>query len=194
MTNRGIELQFEPVTSDRWADLRTLFGDRGACAGCWCQYWRKPAAAFERDTGGPNRASLRRQVESGPEPGILAYHRGDPVGWCSVEPREHFPRLGNSRILAPVDDEPVWSVVCFYVCPEYRGRGVSVALLDAIKPHVEQRGGHIIEGYPTEATGDRKAPAFVWTGLAAAFHRAGYVEVERRSEHRPIMRFAIDDA
>ncbi|MFC7044378.1 GNAT family N-acetyltransferase [Halobacteriaceae archaeon GCM10025711] len=182
------------MTSDRWSDLEALFGENGACAGCWCQYWRKPAAAFEADAGADNRASLRRQVEAGPEPGLLAYHDDDPIGWCSVEPRERFPRLANSRILARIDDEPVWSVVCFYVTGEYRGRGVSVALLEAVKSHVDDRGGHIIEGYPTEAGDDHKSPAFVWTGLAEAFERAGFVEVERRSATRPIMRYVLDEA
>ena len=186
------DLRIEPVTADRWPDLEALFGEVGACAGCWCQYWRKPAAAFEADTGAENRESLRQQVEAGPEPGLLAYRDDRPVGWCAVEPRERFPRLGNSRILAPIDDEPVWSVVCFYVAADHRDRGVSLALLEAAKAHVAERGGRVVEGYPTDARGDRKSPAFVWTGLAAAFERAGFVEVERRSETRPVMRFSLD--
>lgn len=192
MSHTDLDLTFEAATVDRWGDLQSLFGENGACAGCWCQYWRKPAAAFEADTGTNNRASLYEQIESGPEPGLLAYHDGNPVGWCSVEPRERFPRLANSRILAPVDEEPVWSVVCFYVDADYRGRGVSVALLEAAKAHVSERGGHIIEGYPTEARDRRQSPAFVWTGLAGAFERAGFVEVKRRSDTRPIMRFRLD--
>lgn len=194
MSTPDRQLRVEPVTRDRWSDLEALFGEKGACAGCWCQYWRKPAAAFEDDTGAPNRASLRRQVEAGPAPGLLAYDGDVPVAWCSVEPRERFPRLANSRILARVDDAPVWSVVCFYVTAAYRGQGVSVSLLEAVKPYVEEHGGTIIEGYPTDARGDHKSPAFVWTGLADAFERAGFVEVERRSQTRPIMRYYLDDA
>ncbi len=33
--------------------------------------------------------------------------------------------------------------------------------------------------------------AFAWTGTAAAFRRAGFVEVLRRSATRPIMRFVV---
>lgn len=102
--------------------------------------------------------------------------------------------MANSRILVPVDDEPVWSVVCFYVEANDRNQGVSVALLEAAKSHVAARGGHVIEGYPTDARDERKSPAFVWTGLATAFERAGFVEVERRSETRPIMRWSLDDS
>lgn len=188
MPHTDLDLTFEPAGTATWGDLRTLFGDAGACAGCWCQYWRKQAAEFDADAGDANEASLREQVESGPAPGLLAFHDGVPVGWCAVEPRDRFPRLANSRILAPVDDEPVWSIVCFYVTPAYRGRGVSVALLEAAKAHVRERGGQHVEGYPTEPRSGRQSPAFVWTGLAGAFERAGFVEVARRSDTRPIMR------
>lgn len=192
MADTDLDLRVEPASADRWPALEALFGENGACAGCWCQYWRKPAAAFEADTGAANRESLRHQIEEGPEPGLLAFDNERPIGWCSVEPRERFPRLGNSRFLAPVDDEPVWSVGCFYVEAEYRDRGVSVALLEAVKPHVAERGGTVIEGYPTDARDERRSPAFVWTGLAIAFERAGFVEVERRSETRPVMRYSVD--
>jgi hypothetical protein len=36
------------------------------------------------------------------------------------------------------------------------------------------------------------ADTFAWTGLASAFQQAGFKEVLRRSETRPIMRYYID--
>jgi hypothetical protein len=33
--------------------------------------------------------------------------------------------------------------------------------------------------------------AFAWTGISAAFQSAGFKEVARRSETRPIMRFYL---
>ena len=184
------ELTFHPATADRWDDLVELFGDNGACEGCWCMYWRRPAAAYEAGRGSENRAALRERVESGDPPGLLAYDGGTPVGWCAVGPRDEFVRLEASRILAPVDEAPVWSVPCFYVAPDARGRGVSVALLEAAAEFVGERGGVALEGYPVEPT-ERQSPAFVWTGLAGAFTAAGFEEVERRSEKRPIMRRTV---
>ena len=186
------DLAFHPATPDRWDDLVELFGENGACEGCWCQYWRHPAADYESGRGAENRQRLRAQVESGDPPGLLAYAGDEPVGWVAVGPRKAFVRLEASRILAPVDDAPVWSVPCFYVAPEARGRGVSVALLEAAAEHVRERGGRTLEGYPVEPT-ERQSPAFVWTGLAGAFDAAGFEEVERRSEKRPIMRYELAD-
>lgn len=181
------DLTFHPVTPDRWDDLETLFGENGACEGCWCMHWRVPAAEYEAGKGEVNRRALRERVEAGEPPGLLAYDGDTPVGWCAVGPRDEFVRLEASRILAPVDDVPVWSVPCFYVAPEARGRGVSVALLEAAGDYARERGGGTLEGYPVEPT-ERQSPAFVWTGLASAFEAAGFEEVERRSEKRPIMR------
>jgi len=186
-----LELTFHPVTPDRWADLETLFGPRGACGGCWCMYWRLRRSEFEQFKGEGNRQFLKSIVEAGEVPGLLAYHDGLPVGWVSVEPRPAFPALERSRILKPVDDQPVWSVVCFYVARGYRRKGVTVALLRAAVGYARQQGAAILEGYPVEPK-DAKAPdPFVYTGLASAFRQAGFQEVLRRSETRPIMRYTF---
>jgi len=77
-----------PLTAQRWPDLEKLFGPRGACAGCWCMYWRLPAREYRSSSGEGNRKAFRRIVKDGAVPGLLAYERGEPVGWCAVEPRE----------------------------------------------------------------------------------------------------------
>src|SRR5262245_35042174 len=185
---------FHPLTPDRWEDLETLFGPRGACAGCWCMYWRLKRSEYVAGSGDGNRRAFRKIVRGGEVPGILAYAGGEPIGWCAFAPRESYPALGRSRILKPVDDEPVWSVTCFFVKREYRRKGVTSALLDAAAAWAVRKGARLLEGYPVEPRGGKmprqqKLPdAFVWTGLAPAFRKAGFVEVARRSETRPIMR------
>lgn len=180
-------LAIRPLTPSRWKDLETLFGERGACGGCWCMFWRLSRSAFVRQKGGRNREALRRVVQSGDPPGLLAYDGRTPVGWCAVAPRADYPALARSRILKPVDGEPVWSVSCLFVARPYRRRGVSVRLIEAAADYARRRGGRIVEGYPVEPQG--AAPdAFVWTGLASAFRQAGFREVARRSKTRPIMR------
>ena len=177
-----------PATLARWDDLVRLFGPRGACAGCWCQWGRKRHADFRRDTGAANRRSLRKLVASGEPPGLLAYVDGMAVGWCAVAPREAYVRLAGSRVLAPVDARPVWSAPCFFVAREARGQGVTVALLRAAAGYAAARGADTLEGYPLDTRGARTPAAFAWWGLESAFAKAGFREVARRSPTRPIMR------
>ena len=154
--------------------------------------WRKPKAEFERGKEGANRASLRGVLKKGPPPGILAYADGDPIGWCAVAPREVYVRLAGSRVLRPLDDKPVWSVSCLFVAKPWRRRGVSVELLKAAVDFVKRQGGTIVEGYPVAPKQGALPDAFAWTGALAAFLKAGFREMPRWSESRPIVRCVIE--
>ncbi len=179
---------FHPLTPARWPDLEQLFGLRGACGGCWCMLWRLQRADFEKQKGAANRRALRRIVESGKPAGVLAYHGRQPVGWCAVAPRQDFPALGRSRILRPVDDQPVWSVTCFFIARGYRRSGLATKLLGAAVNYAHEQGAKIIEGYPIDPPTNNIPDVFAWTGLAAVFRKSGFQEVARRSLTRPLMR------
>ncbi len=185
------KLEIHPLTPERWGDLEALFGPRGACGGCWCMWWRLKRSEFEKRKGPKNQQALRRIVDSGEVPGLLAYVRGAPVAWCSLGPRERYPVLDRSRVLKRVDDQPVWSIVCFFVARAFRHRGVMVALLRAAVRYAKKQGARIIEGYPVEPRKARVPDAFAWVGTAAAFTQAGFEEVLRRSPTRPIMRYLV---
>ncbi len=181
-----------PLTIDRWNDFEQLFSPRGACAGCWCMYWKLPRKDFTAGQGDLNRLAQKEIVTSGKVPGLIAYLDGFPAGWLAVEPRENYPVLNNSRILKRIDELPVWSVTCFFVARKFRNSGLTVALLKASIGFVAEQGGKVIEGYPVDPLSDSKMPpAFVYTGLMSAFIQAGFTEAGRRSEKRPIMRYAI---
>lgn len=186
-------LRFHPLTPDRLPDLEALFGPRGACAGCWCMFWKQTRPEYEKGRGAPNRDAMRRQVRAGVVPGILAYDAEGPVGWCAVEPRASFTRLARSRTLAPVDDAPVWSVPCFFVARRARGTGLTAALLGAAAAHARRAGALILEGYPVEPRGET-ADAWLYTGLASTFLRCGFSEVARRSPTRPVVRKVLRTA
>jgi len=179
------------LTPESWSDFENLFGPRGACGGCWCMYWRLPRSQYEEQHGELNRRNIKALVDSGNIPGILAYSGDEPVGWCSIAPREEFPTLSRSRILKPVDDQPVWSVVCFFIARNQRHKGMTVQLLKAAIEYARSNGARIIEGYPVEPKDGKSPDVFVYTGLFSAFKQAGFTEVLRRSATRPIMRFYI---
>lgn len=185
------ELDFQPVTPGRWGDIERLFGERGACGGCWCMWWRLPRSEYEKSRGERNRKSFRRLVRSDEPPGLIAYAGGAPAGWIALAPREAYAGLERSRTLARVDARPVWSIVCFFVARPFRRQGLSVKLLEAAADYARKRGARILEGYPVEPSKGRMPDAFAWTGTAAAFRKAGFAEAERRSATRPIMRRAL---
>lgn len=157
-------------------------------------YWRLAHSQFEKQKGLKNKKAFRKIVESGANPGLIAYADGEPVGWCAVAPREAYFKLQGSRTLAKVDDQPVWSVVCFYVVKGYRGRGITVPLLRSAVEYARKRGAKIVEGYPVAPKTDRMPDVFAWTGFETAFRNAGFKEVARRSPTRPIMRFVTSNA
>ncbi len=193
MPKANLKLKFLPVTPDRWSDFETLFGERGACGGCWCMLWRMTRKEFESQKGQGNRRAMKTIIEAGKIPGILAFSGGKPVAWCSVAPRDHFPALERSRILKPIDAQPVWSISCLFVEKHYRRQGLSTQMIKAAVEHVNKQGGTIVEAYPVEPKKDKMPDVFVWTGLASAYTKIGFEECARRSETRPIMRYFIGD-
>ncbi len=184
-----MKLDYHPLTGERWRDFERLFGPRGACGGCWCMLWRTSRKAFEAGKGEGNRRAMKRVVDAGEIPGLLAYTGGKAIGWCALAPRERYPALGRSRIMAPVDERPCWSVACLFVDRRHRGAGVATGLLRAAVRFAGRAGAQLLEGYPVEPKKGRPVPdAFAWTGVPAAFRKAGFREVARRSPTRPIMR------
>jgi len=182
-------LKAYPATPSRWADIEDLFGERGACEGCWCMFLRLPRKQFDAGKGAANKRFLQEIVSSGRKPGIIAYRAKEPIGWCAVAPREEYVALERSRILKAVDQQPVWSVSCLFVKKPYRRQGVSTYLIrEAVKLAVS-RGATVVEGYPVEPSTRKIADPSLWHGITSAFRAAGFHEVARRADTRPIMRF-----
>ncbi len=154
-------------------------------------WWRLKRSEFERRQGDGNKRAFKKIVASGEEPGILAYAGGQPIGWCAVAPREAYPVLDRSPTLKRVDDRPVWSVTCFFIARPWRRKGATVALLKAAIEYAARHGATIVEGYPVEPKKDSMPEVYAFTGMASAFRKAGFIEVARRSETRPIMRYML---
>jgi GNAT superfamily N-acetyltransferase len=185
------QLVFKPVTMREWPDLQKLFGPNGADGGCWCMWWRIKRSEFDRNHGEPNRRAMEAIIRSGEVPGLLAYLESEPIGWCSVAPREAFPVLDRSWVLKRVDDQPVWSIVCFYVARKYRRCGLNRLLIEAAVDYARSRGASIVEAYPVDPETSPVNPGEAFTGLIATFREAGFKEVARRSKRRAVLRLCI---
>ncbi len=135
---------------------------------------------------------MKEIVESGEVPGIIAYSEGEPIGWCSVAPREAFGSLNRSPVLKRLDDTPVWSLVCLFVGKNHRGQGVMAELIRGAIEYVRRHGGKVLEAYPTQPKGGRLPPVSSYMGLPSAFEQAGFVECDRPSKSKIIMRYYIE--
>jgi GNAT superfamily N-acetyltransferase len=180
-----VKLVVRAVTTELWPALEELFGKAGASNGCWCMYWRIGTFYRERPRE-KNKVELRQIVRRGPPPGLLAFDGERAVGWCQLTPRDDLPWLDRGRMLARVDEMPVWSISCFYVRRGYRRQGVTRALVDAAVKAARKAGAPAVEAYPWDAK--ESSPGCAYTGYASTFARAGFVEVARRRAARPIMR------
>jgi GNAT superfamily N-acetyltransferase len=187
---REDELIFKPVTPNQWVDLENLFSEHGIQNGCWCMYWRIPRKECQRNYGEGNKLFLKQLVDSGKVPGILAYHKRKPVGWCSVAPREDFPVVLRSPTLKPVDNLPVWSIVCFFVSKPYRNSGLTHLLIKAAIEYAKENGAHIVEAYPIDIR-EKHIEYERYSGLTTTYGKEGFQEALRRSKRRPIMRYYV---
>jgi GNAT superfamily N-acetyltransferase len=196
-----VSFDIHPLTPDRLPDLAELFAQGGDPKWCWCTWYRIRNADFSTGSTASHRAVMEAAVEDGQRigqaPGLVAYDADGIVGWVSVGPRGDYERLTHSRVLAPIDDTPVWSIVCFVVAKRARGQGVARALLDAAIAFARSHGAPALEAYPVEvAEGQRIASANVYKGTLAMFERAGFGLVERRLARgakipRPIVRLPL---
>lgn len=173
---RSAKVRVRPVRASDWELVEELFGERGACGGCWCMAWRLSRKRWEAGRGPSNRRALKRLVETGAPPGVLALAGGRAVGWCSAGPRADFVALETKRSLATDGDEHTWSVTCFFVAKDWRRHGLGRRLLDGAVRLARAHGASRLEGYPAappRAGGDLPA-AFAWTGLPSVFEQCGF--------------------
>ena len=187
-------IAIHPLTPDRWADLEALFGEHGAVGGCWCMFYRLPARRYEEQKGEGNRQALKTLVDAGRPPGLLAYDGDEAVAWISVAPRAEYSRLSRSRVLKPVDNSPVWSIVCLFVRPDHRRQGLSLRLVRGAVEWAGAQGARIVEAYPLDIESGAYPDLFAEMGFMPTFVEAGFSEVTRHSPRRPIMRYYVNRA
>jgi GNAT superfamily N-acetyltransferase len=134
-----------------------------------------------------NRAALKALVDAGHPPGLIGYRGKVPIGWVSIAPREEYARLRRSPVMKAIDEQPVWSVICFVVPAEYRGEGAARALLKGAVAYAKERGATLVEAYPVDRPA-RSKDDHMWFGAKTMYDHAGFKEVARRKPQRPIVR------
>jgi GNAT superfamily N-acetyltransferase len=176
-----------PLTAERWPDLVALF-DRPVVRTCFCMYFRKTGTGT--GVGRVNRQAMKALVDGGVVPGLIGYEKGVLVAWVSVAPRQDYPKLRRSPIMKPVDDAPVWSIVCFFVVPEARGTGLARRMLQAATAYARSHGARLVEAYPVDRDQPGR-PDEMFFGAHSMYQAAGFEEVARRRPERPVVRRSL---
>jgi GNAT superfamily N-acetyltransferase len=176
-------IAFHEVDASRWDDLERLFESRGGPKYCWCMVWRAGAKSAK----GPERkAAMKRTVGDRVPIGLLGYSGGEPVAWCSIAPRPTYRDLGGPTDVGERPEE-VWSLACFFIRRELRGKGLTKCIIEAAVQHAAKRGAKVVEAYPVEPG----SPSYRFMGYVPTFSAAGFHEVGRAGTRRHVMRRAL---
>ena len=163
-------IEVHPVTPERQADFIRLFEARGSPHYCWCMIYRdRKAHEMSKDE---KRHRMLALIASNTPIGLLAYEEGEPAAWCSIAPRQSFPKLERSRAMPTGAAQPAWTVTCFFAKRPLRGAGVTHELLRAAVDYARANGASAIEGYPWDTSGNHSR----FKGHSSAFRALGFAQ------------------
>lgn len=186
-------ITIEPATADRFDDAEHALTGGGDGRSCQCQWWMITNTEWQNTTKEQRERMLRDEVGAGPPPALIAYVDGEAAGWVRVGPRTRQIRLGRTRAFTessqePWDDDAVWTVSCFVVRKEHRGKGLNARLLEAAIDYARDSGARVIEAYPLDPNAGRKiAVNELYHGVLSTFQDAGFREVARPKPHLAVV-------
>lgn len=168
-----MDFETHPVTPDRVDDFVAVANPNRRATHCWCLSHR--LTAKEVAELGPERETAFRAL-CGREhpPGVVGYADGEPVGWCSIGPRAENTRLLRSTVIRPLDDVPVWSVICVVVRGGRRRRGYTTPLIEGAVAWAASCGAPAVESYPVDPGAGRIDLTMAFVGTRAMFAAAGF--------------------
>ena len=164
------------MTPDRFEDFADVVNPNRRRDSCWCLSHRVRAADIRELGDGDREATMRALCERAYPPGVVTYRDGRAVGWANIGPREEIPRLAGSRLIRPVDDLPVWSIVCVVVRGGHRRQGVTRHLIEGAVEYARANGAPGVEVYPVDPEG-RMDTTMAFVGTRPMFERAGFEAV-----------------
>lgn len=169
----------ELATPARWDDVQRALTGGGDGASCQCAWPMLRNKDWDETTAPERQDMLKREIEAGPPPGLIAYVDDEAAGWIRIGPRPRQARIAHTRMIAaattePFEDESVWAVTCFVVRRERRGTGLNSALLRAAVDYARESGARLVEGYPVDTGGENLRPNDLSHGMLTTFLAAGF--------------------
>ncbi|NYI70367.1 GNAT superfamily N-acetyltransferase [Naumannella cuiyingiana] len=169
-----------PVTPRRFDDFADVINPNRRGTHCWCLSHRLQQSQITElgGTGDDARACAARKLARRKHPmGVVTYRDQTPVGWCSIGPRTDIPRLEASKLIRPVDDVAVWSIICVVVRSGHRRQGVTEKLISGAVDYAASRGAPAVEAYPVDPGGKRMDLTMAFVGTRAMFDQAGFAVI-----------------
>jgi len=189
--NMTSKLKFEQLTSANWKQFELLMGEKGGCGNCWCMHFRLPYKTFQENKPNGNKKMMKDLVHKGMPQGLIASMNSEPVGWIAMAPREDYMKIENSRVFKRIDDQPVWSITCFFVKKEYRHKGLSQQLIKGAVDHAKKKKIKILEAYPAIPYAEKVPHPFLWVGVLSSFVKNGFTIVRQQSKSRAMVRIEL---
>jgi len=180
-----MNIKVNQLTMDLWPAFESLFGNHGACNGCWCMYWRI-GADYHKRSRDLNKQAFHKIVNNGGVPGLLAFQDEIPIGWCQLTPKSSLNWLLKDNSIKSKDDENIWCISCFYIKPSYRKKGVTSALIEAAIKFARKANASLLEAYPRDSNNS-------FTGYLSTFFKAGFIEVGQCKHGRTLVRKYLID-
>ncbi|MBX3263550.1 MAG: GNAT family N-acetyltransferase [Labilithrix sp.] len=177
--------RIEPLAEAHLPRLRALFD--ASSSTCFCRYWHFVGTKndwLDRCANQPeeNAAELEAAVRAGSAEarGLVAVDDdGAIVGWMKLTPRDAVPKLRALPVYRSLDlgdGGTTFSVGCFLVRPDARGKGVARALLAAAPRFAREWGARALEAYPRRSSEPLHAEE-AWQGPERVFVDAGFEPV-----------------
>jgi GNAT superfamily N-acetyltransferase len=191
-----VPIEVRPAT--RFADVATMLGPRRDpdATVCWCLSHRVDSRTNRTLTGRERGEYVRRLCRRRVPPGVLAYVDDEVAGWAGVAPRADLP-VSRSTVIKAVDNLPVWSIFCVRVRPGFRGRGISLHLVEGAVELARSHGAPAVEAVPVDNRGEKVDLTMAFVGTRGLFERAGFTKVADTASvsagfPRVVMRLPLD--
>jgi GNAT superfamily N-acetyltransferase len=175
-------LFYKPVDKSNWTDLEKLFESKGGPHNCWCMVWRNMNEGADRVNKGDKKESLKNYVDCEIPVGLLCYQNEEPIGWCSIAPRESYRELSGDSTLTNV-----WSLVCFFIKREYRQQGLTEELIKQAILYAKENGAKYVEAYPV----DPDSPSYRFMGFKPTFEKMNFDFKHKAGQRRYVMTLEI---
>lgn len=116
---------------------------------CYSFHFTGPNEEWTREN---NRLAVSKLIKENKLRGFLAYSGNTVVGWCNANDRNNYQALTSTYEIDKQANEKIYSIVCFLISPEQRGKGIASLLMKEVIEKSTLAGYAYLEAYPEKAS------------------------------------------